>query len=124
MAKVDVSGYKNFEDITARLDEIVGDVRDKGTSLERSLDLFDEAIALGSKAVEMVDKVDFSEKERELLEKGATPEPEGADAQGAADGEGNTDGEGAAAGAEDAAAEDPAVSDEDASAGDSDEGSN
>lgn len=60
MAKVDVSAYKTFDDITERLDQIVGDVRDKGTSLERSLDLFDEAIALGSKAVEMVDKVDFS----------------------------------------------------------------
>ena len=62
MAKVDVSAYKTFDDITERLDQIVGDVRDKGTSLERSLDLFDEAIALGSKAVEMVDKVDFSPK--------------------------------------------------------------
>lgn len=82
MAKVDVSAYKTFDDITERLDQIVGDVRDKGTSLERSLDLFDEAIALGSKAVEMVDKVDFSPKERAMLEGDAAekdPEADSAD---------------------------------------------
>ena len=41
----------------------MGAVRSKDTSLERSLDLFDEAIELGSRAVEMVDKVDFTEEE-------------------------------------------------------------
>lgn len=68
MARIDTSGYKTFEDITARLDEIVGKVRDKDTSLEHSLDLFDEAISLGSRAVEMVDRIDFSDAEKELLE--------------------------------------------------------
>ena len=42
---------KTFDDITDRLDEIVAAVRSKDTSLERSLDLFDEAIKLGSRAV-------------------------------------------------------------------------
>ncbi|MBQ6410419.1 MAG: exodeoxyribonuclease VII small subunit, partial [Atopobiaceae bacterium] len=46
MARIDTSGYKTFEDITARLDAIVEKVRDKDTSLEHSLDLFDEAISL------------------------------------------------------------------------------
>lgn len=55
MAKIDTSAYRSFDEITGRLDEIVGQVRSKDTSLERSLDLFDEAIALGSKAVDMVD---------------------------------------------------------------------
>ena len=55
MAKLDTSAYKTFDDITGRLDKIVADVRDKDTSLEHSLDLFDEAIALGSKAVDFVD---------------------------------------------------------------------
>lgn len=109
MAKVDVSGYKSFEDITARLDEIVGDVRDKGTSLERSLDLFDEAIALGSKAVEMVDKVDFSDRERELLE--GTPEVSGEPGASEADadlagGTGDEEGAGAAVNAGEVAPED------------------
>ena len=61
--KPDVSNYKSFEQITERLDEIIGQVRDRDTSLERSLDLFDEAIALGSKAVDLVDTTDFSPAE-------------------------------------------------------------
>ena len=65
--KPDVSAYKDFDQITARLDEIVGQVRDKDTSLERSLDLFDEAIALGSKAVDLVDTTDFTPAERERM---------------------------------------------------------
>ena len=67
MARIDTSSYKTFSDVTDRLDEIVKAVRDKDASLERSLDLFDEAIALGSKAVEMVDRVEFSEEERKQL---------------------------------------------------------
>ena len=67
MARIDTSSYKTFAEVTDRLDEIVKAVRDKDASLERSLDLFDEAIALGSKAVEMVDRVEFSEEERKQL---------------------------------------------------------
>ena len=44
-------------------------MKDKDTSLERSLDLFDEAIALGSAAVDLVDTTDFTpEEEARLLE--------------------------------------------------------
>lgn len=86
MARIDTSGYKTFEDITARLDEIVGKVRDKDTSLEHSLDLFDEAISLGSRAVEMVDRIDFSDAEKELLEQeGDIASAEGAPAEEPAD---------------------------------------
>jgi hypothetical protein len=56
-------------------------VRDKDTALERSLDLFDEAIALGSKAVDLVDSTDFSPSELERLK-----EPPAAEAAGAAEG--------------------------------------
>lgn len=63
----DTSGYERFSDVTARLDEIIADVRNKETSLERSLDLFDEAIALGTRAVDLVDKAAFSPEERERL---------------------------------------------------------
>lgn len=65
--KVDVSGYERFSDVTSRLDEIVAAVRKKDTSLERSLDLFDEAIALGTRAVDLVDKAAFSPEERERM---------------------------------------------------------
>ena len=66
-SKPDTSSYERFSDVTDRLDEIVATVRDKGTSLERSLDLFDEAIALGTRAVDLVDKASFSPEERERL---------------------------------------------------------
>lgn len=77
--RVDVSAYQTFGDITERLDDIVAQVRDKDVSLERSLDLFDEAIALGSKAVSLVDATDFSPEEEARL--ADEPAPEGDDAQ-------------------------------------------
>lgn len=71
----DTSGYERFSDVTARLDEIIADVRNKDTSLERSLDLFDEAIALGTRAVDLVDKAAFSPEERERLAEPVSSEP-------------------------------------------------
>ena len=67
MAKIDTSEYQSFDQITARLDSIVDQVRDKNVSLEHSLDLFDETIALGSKAVNMVDTTEFTPEEEERL---------------------------------------------------------
>ena len=49
---------RNFDEISDRLD----------TSLERSLDLFDEAIELGSRAVDMVDKFELTPREADKLE--------------------------------------------------------
>ena len=69
--KIDISGYQTFSQISDRLDDIVAAVRDKDISLERSLDLFDEAIALGSKAVDMVDATDFSPEEEVRLREAA-----------------------------------------------------
>ncbi len=65
---MDAPSHNSFDDITARLDEIVSTVRSKDTSLERSLDLFDEAIKLGSQAVDMVDQFELSSREAEQLE--------------------------------------------------------
>ena len=78
--RVDVSAYQPFGDITERLDDIVAQVRDKDVSLERSLDLFDEAIALGSKAVSLVDATDFSPEEEARLADEPTPEGDAAQA--------------------------------------------
>ena len=94
MARVDVSRYQTFGEITERLDDIVAQVRDKDVSLERSLDLFDEAIALGSKAVSLVDATDFSpEEEARLADGQATPEQgekDAADEPGPAEGPAET----------------------------------
>lgn len=53
--RIDTSAYQTFGQITERLEEIVTQVRRKDVPLESSLDLYDEAIALGSKAVDFVD---------------------------------------------------------------------
>ena len=71
MAKVDTSAYRSFDEIGARLDEITSQVKDKGTPLERSLDLFDEAIALGSRAVDLVDAIEFTPEEEALAQAAA-----------------------------------------------------
>ena len=80
MARVDVSQYQTFGQINDRLDELVGQVRDKDVSLERSLDLFDEAIALGSKAVSLVDATDFTTEEARLADAEKDGQPERGDA--------------------------------------------
>lgn len=75
-----------FDDITARLDEIITTVRSKDTSLERSLDLFDEAIELGSRAVDMVDSFELSPREAEMLdEREAAAQGDGADGDASKD---------------------------------------
>lgn len=86
MAKVDVSSYGTYDEITKRLDEIVAAVRDKDTSLEHSLDLFDEAIELGSKAVDMVDDVRLTEEEAaQLADEESAEEPAGETTEPTAD---------------------------------------
>ena len=48
--------YGSFSEVRARLDQIVTEVRKKDLSLEKSLDLYEEAIKLGNRAAELVDK--------------------------------------------------------------------
>lgn len=55
--------YGTFSEVRTRLDEIVAEVRKKDLSLEKSLDLYEEAIKLGNRAAELVDKPDFSDEE-------------------------------------------------------------
>jgi uncharacterized membrane protein len=79
---IDVSAFSNFEEVNNRFDEIIKDVRNKDTSLERSLDLLDEAIALGTRAVELVDRTDFSPAEKERMVEFEQEEVAGAAAEG------------------------------------------
>lgn len=55
--------YNTFGEVRARLDEIVSEVRKKDLSLEKSLDLYEEAIKLGNRCAELVDKPDYSDEE-------------------------------------------------------------
>ena len=63
--------YSTFSEVRARLDEIVVEVRKKDLSLEKSLDLYEEAIQLGNRCAELVDKPDYTLEEaqaaKELL---------------------------------------------------------
>ena len=70
----------NFDEITERLDEIIAQVRSKDTSLERSLDLFDEAIELSPREADMLDAELAAEAQSEQpAEQAETdPEPSGA----------------------------------------------
>lgn len=63
MTQLSSQDYTTFTDIKARLEQIITSVKDKEVSLENSLDLFDEAIKLGSRAVDMVDAVDLDDSE-------------------------------------------------------------
>ena len=55
---------RTFDELIGRLDDIVETVRRKDTTLERSLDLLDEAITVGLAAVDMVDTSAFSPAEQ------------------------------------------------------------
>lgn len=117
MAKIDTSEYQSFDQITARLDSIVDQVRDKNISLEHSLDLFDEAIALGSKAVNMVDTTEFTPEEEERLVQaqaaGDTADAESATEATEAAADEQTSNEQAEASAADETSSDDAVSESD-----------
>ena len=101
----------SFEDITGRMDEIITAVRSKDTSLERSLDLFDEAIALGSHAVELVDSFDLSPSEAAQLEAAGDAENPGVDAAPAGE-VATSAGQGAAASSQPAEGESAAADDD------------
>jgi exodeoxyribonuclease VII small subunit len=58
--------YETFGEVRARLDEIVVEVRNKDLSLEKSLDLYEEAIKLGNRCAELVDKPDYTPEEAAL----------------------------------------------------------
>lgn len=52
-----------FSEISERLDRIASQVKGKDVSLEQSLDLLEEAVALGTRAVDLVDVADPSDQE-------------------------------------------------------------
>ena len=109
-----------FSDVTDRLDEIICAVRDKDTSLEQSLDLFDEAIALGTRAVDLVDKAALSPEElARLTEKPAADDiPSSEETASVADDAAAVDD--AAATDDGAATDDAAATDDGAAADDGD----
>ncbi len=58
---------RTFNEVRTRLEEIVEEVRDKDLSLEKSLDLYEEAIKLGNRCSDLIDKADYSPEEAAQL---------------------------------------------------------
>ena len=54
---VALNSASRYGEVVSRLDEIVNTVKSKDSSIERSLDLLDEALRLSMEAVEQVDKL-------------------------------------------------------------------
>lgn len=75
------TAHETFGEVRARLDEIVDEVRDKNLSLEKSLDLYEEAIKLGNRCAELVDKPDFTEAEAAMARETLQSEAQSSDEQ-------------------------------------------
>ncbi len=60
---VALSSASRYGEVVSRLDEIVSTVKSKDSSIERSLDLLDEALRLSMEAVEQVDIAEVSAQE-------------------------------------------------------------
>jgi exonuclease VII small subunit len=60
----DQNSYVRLKD---RLEEIVVSVRQKDLSLEKSLELYEEALRLGGRCVELIDRTDFTAEELEAV---------------------------------------------------------
>jgi exodeoxyribonuclease VII small subunit len=60
----DQSSYARLRE---RMEEIVVQVRSKDVPLEKSLDLYEEALRLGSSCANMIDRTDFSADELDSI---------------------------------------------------------
>jgi len=60
-----MDSQSSFNKTRERLEEIVTQIKAKDLPLEKSLDLYEEALRLGSECAEMIDRTDFSVDELE-----------------------------------------------------------
>lgn len=64
MADKKTDSYNHYK---GRLEEIVLQIRDRELPLEQSLDLYDEALAIGTQCVERLEQTDFTSEELESV---------------------------------------------------------
>lgn len=64
----------SYKDAKMRLDEMVVDIRRKDISLEKSLDLLEEAVQLVNRCTELIDTADWDEDETPEGESAASDE--------------------------------------------------
>jgi exodeoxyribonuclease VII small subunit len=67
MIVTQTSEYASYQDAKERLDQIVSDVRGKDISLEESLDLLEEGVALANKCTELIDIASWSKAEQGIV---------------------------------------------------------
>ena len=60
-----MDNQSSFSKTRQRLEEIVIQIKARDLPLEKSLDLYEEALRLGSECAEMIDRTDFSLEELE-----------------------------------------------------------
>ncbi|MDR2108703.1 MAG: exodeoxyribonuclease VII small subunit [Coriobacteriales bacterium] len=60
----------SYTRLKQRLEDIVVQVRSKDVSLEKSLDLYEEALRIGGRCVEQLDRTDFTAEELVAAEGG------------------------------------------------------
>jgi len=58
-----MDNQSSFNKTRERLEEIVTQIKAKDMPLEKSLDLYEEALRLGSECAELIDRTDFSIEE-------------------------------------------------------------
>jgi exodeoxyribonuclease VII small subunit len=80
----------SYDRTRERLEEIVTQVKAKDVPLEKSLELYEEALRLGNVCAEMIDRTDFSAEE---IERAGAPLDEEAEAGEGTDEEAEADGE-------------------------------
>lgn len=55
---MDVASDRSFTEIRSRLEEIASQVRGDDIALDKTLDLYDEAVKLGMKATELLEVIE------------------------------------------------------------------
>jgi exodeoxyribonuclease VII small subunit len=65
---------RTFAQARERLEAIVGQVKGNDTPLEKSLDLYEEAIRVGNRCSDLIDNVDFTAEEVAVLRSGEVPD--------------------------------------------------
>jgi len=63
-----MDSQSSFSKTRERLEEIVTQIKAKDMPLEKSLDLYEEALRLGSECAEMIDRTDFSIDDFDITE--------------------------------------------------------
>jgi exodeoxyribonuclease VII small subunit len=61
------SDRRSYTHVRTQLEDIATQIKDKDTSLDQCLDLYEEAIRLGNSCIELIDTTDFSAEELEHM---------------------------------------------------------